>query len=209
MFSKVLAREMTRDNIRVEAFTVTEDFFPEVWEEEIPIIPFEDLNRLLGKDTFEILISIGYKRMNTNRSAFFEECDMRGYRIGSYVSSKARCYAESIGRGNLILEGCYLGDYVKVGDGNILAYDTFIGHHTQIGSFNYFANTTTGGAVEIGHHCFFGMRSIINNNVSVGDYTLLGSGSVLSADTKPHSMITTARNRVIETDIDKMNSLLK
>lgn len=207
-FSYLIQSEMEMDGVSVAAFTVNKAYLPETWDNPIPLVPFEDLRAYFGEEPFEIIVSVGYKRMNERRKAVFEACDAMGYEIGSFVHSTAICKASSMGRGNIILPDCVIHRFVEMGDGNIFANNTVIGHETKVGSFNFFAGITTGGLAAIGDHCFLGMKSIVCNDISVGDYTLLGAGTVLSKNSNPYTMIYPAKNRTLSLDIDGLDSML-
>ena len=207
-FSFLIKSEMESDGVDIAAFTVNEAYMPETWDDPIPLVPFEKLREYFGEDPFEIIITVGYKRMNERRAAVFHACDEMGYEIGSFVHSSAICKAASVGRGNIILPDCVINAYVKIGNGNIFVNNTVIGHETTVGDFNFFAGITTGGLATIGNHCFLGMKSIVCNNISVGDYTILGAGTVLSKSSNPYSMVFPAKNRTLSLDIDSLDSVL-
>ena len=190
-FSKLVEETIRHDKKnRVAAFCVNEAFLPEKKElNNIPIVSFEKLNQLYGKDNFEILITVGYKNMNENRRKIFSLCDDKQYSIASYIHSSVRYDQVNLGRGNIILQDCILHRNTEIGEGNIFVDNTTIGHETTIGNFNFFAGMATGGLVSIGSFCFLGMKSLICQECSVGDYTLLGAGTILSKDSEPHTVI--------------------
>ena len=207
-FSKLIRADMEEDGRPVAAYTVNRAYLPETWEEDIPVVAFEELREFFDDEPFEIILSVGYNKMNENRKTVFRQCDAFGYEIGSFIHSSASCYASSMGRGNVILANCLVSRFVKLGDGNILVNSTVIGHESEIGNFNFFANMTTGGLVTVGDHCFLGMKSVVSNNVSVGDYTLLGAGTVLSKNSDAHTVVMPAKNRTMKLDVEAMGSLL-
>lgn len=209
-FSRLIRSIVEEDTDRmITAFCVNRDYLPAVpMVDQVPVVAFEDLDTLFGKDTFEVLITSGYAKMNENRKRAFRQCDEKGYAIASFVHSTVRCGADSMGRGNIVMQDCILHKFTKLGDGNILVDNTVIGHETEIGDFNFFAGITTGGLVKIGNHCFLGMKSIVCNDCTVSDYTLLGAGTVLSSNSEAHTVIMPARNRSIKMDVDAMANLL-
>lgn len=207
-FSFLIREDMEADGHHVSAFTVNRAYLPEKWEDSAPLVAFEDLDTWAGEDGFEVIVTVGYKKMNEHRKAVFDQCRERGYEIGSFIHSRARCEAAKMGVGNILLEGSRISRFSVVGDGNIFVNDTVIGHESEVGSFNFFAGMTTGGIVHIGDHCFLGMKSIVCNNIRVGSYTLLGAGTVLSKDSEEHMVVMPAKNRTMKLDLESMDSLL-
>lgn len=207
-FSLLVSAEMKDDGIEVDAFTVNKDFLPNEWNQKIPIVSLEELGTFFKDDDFEVIITVGYKQMNENRMKAYKECKKYGYSIGEYIHSTSICNVEKRGIGNVILSGCKLHKYSNIGDFNIFVDDTIIGHESEVGSFNFFAGMTTGGMVKIGNNCFFGMKSVVNNNLCVGDYTLLGAGTVLTDNCDGETVIMQARNRTIKMNRDTIGNLL-
>lgn len=209
-FSKLIEETIRHDQKRtVSAFCVNKAFLPEKRViDKIPVVAFEKLNQLYDKNNFEILVTVGYKNMNENRRKMFALCDENGYSIASYIHSSVRCEHVKLGRGNIILQDCILHRNSEIGEGNIFVDNTTIGHETTVGNFNFFAGMATGGLVSIGNFCFLGMRSLICQECSVGDYTLLGAGTVLSKDSEPHTVVMPAANRTLKMNTNAMNALL-
>ena len=58
----------------VIAATVEKKFKDTEYFEGVPLIPFEEIEKYYSIDSFEILISIGYKDMNQIRKKIFEIC---------------------------------------------------------------------------------------------------------------------------------------
>ena len=209
-FSRLIKDAVEEDTGRqVAAYCVNRSYLDGTTQiDNIPVVAFEDLDSLFEKGQLEVLITVGYAKMNDSRARVFNACEERGYLIASFVHSTVRCKADEIGHGNIILADCVLHPHSTLGDGNILVNDTVIGHDTKVGSFNFMAGITTGGLSVIGDHCFLGIKSIVCNNCKVGDYTLLGAGTVLSSDSEDHTVVMPARNRTIRLDAKGMASML-
>lgn len=207
-FSLLLRSEMEEDGRPVAAFTVDQSYMPPQWDDPTPVVALESLQAYFGDEPFEVVVSVGYKRMNENRAAAFAACDRFGYEIGSFIHSSAFCRAESMGRGNIVMANCKLHRFSRIGEGNIFINDTVLGHESVVGDFNFFAGITTGGLVRIGSYSFLGMKSVVCNDISVGDYTLLGAGTVLSKSSEPHTVVMPAKNRSMTMDTEAMASLL-
>lgn len=90
----------------------------------------------------------------------------------------------SIGKGNIIQDGCTVSCNVNIGDFNIINGGVVFGHDDNVGSYNSFMPAIhVSGEVKIGNANFFGVGSIILQQILIGDEIRLGAGSVLM--TKP------------------------
>lgn len=209
-FSKLIKDTILSDQGRkAVAFCVSEAYLPSPKEfDGIPIVAFEKLHQIYEKENFEVLITIGYTRMNKNRKSIFDACDKYGYSIASYIHSTARCNQVDFGRGNIVLQDCILHRYTTIGEGNIFIDNTTIGHESTIGNFNFFAGMTTGGLVTVHDYCFLGMRSIVCQGCTLGTRTLLGAGTVLAKDSEPDTVIMPAANRTAKMTETTIETLL-
>lgn len=82
-----------------------------------------------------------------------------------------------------------VGNEVTIASGcRILAHDAAMGYLTR---------STRVGVVEIGDHCFIGAGTIILPNVRIGEWSIVGVGSVVTKDIPPHSVAVGNPARVI------------
>lgn len=209
-FSRLVKVSYEQDTSqKVTAYCVNRDYLGSLTKlDNIPVHPFEDLNELYGENNFEILITVGYAKMNDNRRNVFDNCHIYGYTIASFIHSTVKHELTQIQEGNIILSDCVLHPYTTIGSGNILVDGTTLGHESKVGDFNFFAGCTTGGMVSIGNNCFLGMKSIICNNCNVGDYTLLGAGTVLSKNCDCCTVVMPAANRTKKMSVEMLGTLL-
>lgn len=86
----------------------------------------------------------------------------------------------SIGRGNIIQGGCRFSCNVRIGDFNVFNGDVVLGHDVKIGGFNTFMPAVRiSGEVEIADQNFFGVNSVVLQQMSIGKGVRLAAGSVL------------------------------
>lgn len=169
----------------IVAFTMTSEYKNKDIFCNLPVIDFEDLDSIIT-DPFEILITVGYPKMNKGRERVYHLCKEKGYKVGSYISNRAICDSDNIGEGCIIMPRAFIAPCTQIGICNIISTDSSIGHTSTVGDFNWFSgNVTTAGDVTIGSRCFFGINSLICNNVKIADETLVGVCSYVAKDTKP------------------------
>lgn len=73
-----------------------------------------------------------------------------------------------------------IGNEVTIASGcRLLAHDASAGYLTK---------STRVGVVEIGDHCFIGAETIILPNARIGEWSIVGAGSVVTRDIPPHSV---------------------
>ena len=84
----------------------------------------------------------------------------------------------SIGQGNILYKGAFIGMGAQIGSFNIIERAT-IGHETTIGDYNLLAACLVGSRCKMGNYNLIGNSVSITNNVKMGDDNELGTGSVL------------------------------
>lgn len=90
----------------------------------------------------------------------------------------------TIGKGNIIGNGCSVSVDVEIGSFNILNADIVMGHDSKIGNYNVLMpDIRVSGEVTIGEENLIGVGSIILQQIKVGNSIHLGAGAVLM--TKP------------------------
>lgn len=102
--------------------------------------------------------------------AELEVLKSRGLRIGEHVDIFTEYPFDSIYPGLITI-----GDYVTISsDVKILAHDASMGYITD--------GACKIGRVDIGSHVFIGHGAIILCNTRIGDYAVIGAGSVVTGD---------------------------
>ena len=91
----------------------------------------------------------------------------------------------TIGKGNIIQDGCSVSCDVSIGDFNVMNGGVVFGHDDKVGSYNSFMPAIrVSGEVTIGNANFFGVGSIILQRIMIGNEIRLGAGSVLMSKPK-------------------------
>ena len=92
------------------------------------------------------------------------------------ISSKAIISSSAtLGRGNIILPGVYIGPRVIISNNNYFTVSTTINHDTKIGSHCYFSSSVAvAGRVLIGDRVRFDTASSVTADAHVHDDSLVG-----------------------------------
>lgn len=172
----IYIREEKKD--KLIAFTLDRERITRTVIDGIPVLPLDELDLYLGKGSFEIILGIGYTRMNDLRSTLYKKCISLGYSIGSYISTKAIVYTSKVGCGSIILPNVLVGPKCEIGICTFFESSCVLSHDNIIGDFNFLStNVVLGGNAKIGNHCFVGLHATIKNSLVIPDYTLIGSGT--------------------------------
>ena len=162
----------------VLCFTNEESFITRHEISGLPVVPFERLSEFYDIKSFELLICIGYARMNQLREKIYHMCKNKGYKIGTWISSSALLYCDDIEEGNIIMPGVLIGPTCSIGKCNIVASRVCISHDSVIGNFNFISSAVTiGGFASIGNNTFIGLNATIRDGIKIEDYTLVGAAA--------------------------------
>jgi sugar O-acyltransferase (sialic acid O-acetyltransferase NeuD family) len=172
------------------AFTVDDEFITTETFQGLPVIPFNEVQQHFPPDKHEIFVALGYKTMNELRARKVSESKKKGYKLASYVSSKAILWEDfSCGENCLILELNNIQPFVKIGNNVTLWSGNHIGHHSVIGD-NTFLTThvVISGRVTVGRNCFFGVNATVRDKISIADVCLIAAGSLVINSTQPYGV---------------------
>lgn len=169
----------------VVAYTNKRDFITRESINSVPVIPYDELENRINKSNVEILIAIGYTKMNYYREEIYKDLKLKGYRIATFISINSILYTESIGEGSIILPDVYIGPNVKIGVCNYLAASVKISHDSVIGDYNFLSTSVViGGYANIENNCFVGLNATIRHDISLASKTFIGSGGNLLCNTE-------------------------
>ena len=210
-FSRLMKWYIENDSDdKIISFTLNEQYINEKYFCDLPVIPYENLKEIYPEKDFQILITVGYSQMNKIREKIYNQCIKDGYEIASFIHSTVTRYSEDIGKGNIFLEGVKLQPFCKVGNGNIVQHFTIISHEAEVGNFNYFAgNSHIAGLSKVDNNCFVGINGIVQNDVHLASYNLVGAGTCVSKDTEEFTVTAPNKTRSFKTNIRAMSMFLK
>lgn len=177
----------------VVAFTVTRDFMPaEPVFEGLPIVPFEDLERLYPPSEYCVFAPMSHRRMNKLRESIYNQVRARGYTLISYVSSKATVFSNvRIGANCFILEDNTIQPFVQIGDNVVLWSGNHIGHHSVIKDHVLFtSHVVLSGHCVVEPYSFFGVNATLRDGLHVAEGTLVAMGACVTKNTEEWGVYT-------------------
>ena len=169
----------------VVAFSVERAFLRNQTLFGLPVVAFEDLEKVFDPAACKVFVAITYTQLNRVRTRLYKEARRKGFEVVSYISPAAFVWKNvTIGENCFIFENNVIQPFVKIGNNVILWSGNHIGHHSVIHDNVFIAShVVVSGFVEVGENCFLGVNSTIANNVKIAEDCVIGAGSLISRDT--------------------------
>jgi sugar O-acyltransferase (sialic acid O-acetyltransferase NeuD family) len=174
----------------VVAFTVDGQYIVEREKRGLPVVPFEDLINRYPPDDFEMFVAIGYQDLNRLRAAKYSACKALGYRLISYICSRASNIGNvPLGDNCLVLENATIQTTCSIGNNVFIWSGNHVGHHATIQDHNYLCgHVIIGGGTVIESHCFLGINSTIGHEVRIGTGSFIGAGTLVTKSAAANSV---------------------
>ena len=181
-FAELMHYYFTTDSIyEVIGFCVDKDYIKSDKFLNIPLVPFEIVDKVFPPTEYKMFVAVGYKNMRLRKELYKKTID-KGYSHINYISSKAVVDKSNIiGKNNAILHNVVLEPFSKIGDNNIINTNVIICHHAEILNDCFIAaKTLVGGFTIIKNNCFLGFSSTILQKLIIEDETLIAAGSIVN-----------------------------
>ena len=174
----------TDSNYEIVAFTVDAKYIKETEFCGLPVVAFEDVAKNYPPDTYDFFVALSYSKLNAVRKEKFLAAKKFGYKMVSFISSRATVLNEGrVGENCFIFEDNTIQPFVTIGNNVTLWSGNHIGHHSVIHDHTFIAShVVISGGVEIGEQCFIGVNSTLRDHIKVGDRCVIGAGSLLLSD---------------------------
>ncbi len=193
----------------VAAFTLDRNYLQEAEHRGLPVVAFDEVEEQYPPDAYEMFIPISFKRMNHLRAEKFGAAKEKGYRLVSYVSSKATTWPGfECGENCFIFEDNTVQPFVEIGDDVVLWSGNHIGHHTVIKDHVMVtSHVVISGACTVEPYCFFGVNSTVRDETVVARETLVGAGAVILRDTKEFEIYKAEGTKPSKVRSDRLRSI--
>lgn len=171
---------------KVAAFTVDQEFMKSHEFCGLPVVPFEELVNIYPPERYYLFIALSYSKLNQIRKEKYLIANSLGYRLASYISSRATILNDfQIGDNCFILEDNTIQPFVTIGHNVTLWSGNHIGHHSTIQDHCFLAShIVVSGGVEIGEACFIGVNATLRDHIKIGEKCVIGAGALILSDTE-------------------------
>lgn len=169
---------------QVAGFTVDAKYATSAEYLGLPLVAYESLESCFPPERYELFVAIGYTQLNAARAQRCADARARGYRLATYVSSRASVWPDLvIGDNCLIMEANVIQPFARLGNGVIMFCSSVVSHHVEIGDYCFIASEATlCGGSRIGPRSFIGANSTIREHLSIGQDCIVSAGSLILKD---------------------------
>ncbi len=186
-FAEIACEYFTYDsNYEVAAFSVERDYLKMEELLSLPVVPFEELEKLYDPAEYRVFVAVTYTQLNRVRTRLYKQAKSKGFSPVSYVSSKAFVWPNAeIGENCFIFENNVIQYHVKVGNNVIMWSGNHIGHRATIRDNCFLSShVVISGYCDVGKNCFLGVNSSLADYKKIARDCIIGSGAVIMSDTE-------------------------
>lgn len=176
---------LVKDSPRqVVGFTVDESYLESSEFAGLPLVSFDRIQEKFPPDDFDLFVAIGYSNLNAARAQKCANAKDLGYRLASYISSRASVWPDlTVGDNCFIMEGTLIQPFVKIGNNVIIWCGGLISHHVEIADNCFIASgAIISGGVKIEANCFIGVNATVRQHVTIGRNCIVGAGALILKD---------------------------
>jgi sugar O-acyltransferase (sialic acid O-acetyltransferase NeuD family) len=175
---------------KVVAFTVDREYAKEKEYCGLPLVAFEEVTTLYPPDQYDLFVAMSYAKMNQVRAQKCEEAKGKGYKLASYISSKATVWPGAVfGENCFILEDNTIQPFAKIGNHVTLWSGNHIGHHSTIGDNCFItSHVVVSGGVVIQENCFIGVNATLRDHITIGKHCLIGAATLILQNTQDYGV---------------------
>ena len=169
----------------VSAFTVDASYIKDATFKGLPVVAFDEVERQFPPADYDMFVAVGIRGVNMARAKKVAEAEAKGYRLASFVSSRASVNDDLVMRPNtMIMESVWIHPFVEIGCDTIVWSASRIAFHTRIGDHCWIVSPIFGESVTVGDYSFIGLDATIAPGVSIGKSNIIGAGALIMRDTK-------------------------
>jgi sugar O-acyltransferase (sialic acid O-acetyltransferase NeuD family) len=175
----------------VAGFTVDGAFLNQNELRGRPVVAFEDVAAKFSPERYEMFIAVSYAKINSIRAQKVAAARGKGYRLATYLSTRATVFPGFEPRENcFLLEDNTIQPFASIGSNVTLWSGNHIGHHSTIEDDVFLAShVVVSGGVRIGQGSFVGVNVTIRDHVTIGKKCVLGAGALVLEDQPDFSVV--------------------
>jgi sugar O-acyltransferase (sialic acid O-acetyltransferase NeuD family) len=201
---------LTHDSDRtVAAFTLDRDHIKDPELHGLPVVPSDEVADRFPPETHDMFVVVGYSRMNRFREEKCAQARAMGYRLISYVSSRASVWPDlQIGDNCFIMEHNIIQPTARLGNNITMWGGCHVGHDSVLED-NLFicAHTVISGFVTVGRNSFIGVNATIRDDVTIGRECVVGAGATITKSTEDRSVHAGPRPELLRITSDRLPGL--
>lgn len=187
-FAEIAHEYFTHDSqYDVVAFCADMDHIPETGRLcGLDVVDAKVVEKDFPTGDVEMFVAIPATNLNRNRRSVCARMTEKGYRLASYVSSRAFVWRNaSIGENCFIFESNVVQPFVSIGNRCVLWSGNHIGHRTVIEDDVFItSHVVVSGYCTIGRGSFLGVNATVNDGITVGEECVIGAASHVTRRTQ-------------------------
>lgn len=170
---------------KILGFTVDGEYLKESKFQGLPVVPFEEVTEIYPASECEMFIAVGIRDLHAYRTKKVQEAQDKGYRLASYMSSRAIVPRDfKLQPNSWIMETVHLHPFVEIGKNSIIWSRSTIGFRSSIGENCWISAGLCGERVTVKENTFIGLGATISSFVTVGARNIIGAGALILRDTE-------------------------
>ncbi len=187
-FAEIACEYFTQDSrYEVVGFSVERPYWKQRQLFGRPVVPFDEMEQHFSPAEHSAFVAVTYTQLNRVRARLYREARGKGYRLATYISSRAFVWGNvEVGENCFLFENNVVQYRAKIGNNVILWSGNHVGHRSVIADNCFLSShVVVSGYCEIGENCFLGVNSAIGDRVKIGPDCVIAAGSVITRDTEP------------------------
>ena len=181
---------------RVAGFTVDERYMTESTRHGLPVIPYERFRERVSPEDADLFVAVGIARLNQARAGKVAQVQEDGYRLASFISSRASVpRGFSVGANTMVMDQVNIHPYVTIGTDTIIWSNSRIALKTCIGDHAWVTSAVVGESARIGDYTFVGLNATVAPYVQVGTHNLIGASAVILQNTPDYAVFRGPRSK--------------
>lgn len=171
----------------VVAFCVNEKYIPKVNNfKNLPIVSFETVENIYPPSEYMFFAPMSPQKMNRLRENVYNDIKLKGYKLISYISSKATIFDNTIGDNCFILENNTIQPFTTIGNNVVLWSGNHIGHHSIIKDHIMFtSHVVLSGHCVVENYCTLGVNATIRDGITIAEGTFVAMAASIIKNTEP------------------------
>ena len=176
---------------QVVAFSVEKEYIKRDRFLDLPLVPFEELDRCFAPAVYKFFAANAYTQNNKLRARLYQAAKEKGFAPASFISPHAFvARSASLGEHCFVFEANVIQPRVRIGNNVVLWSGNHIGHHSSIADHCFISShVVISGFVDVGAYCFFGVNSAVGNNLRIGDHCTIGAGATVLSDVASYKVV--------------------